>query len=377
MMAIERRYAEFADYSRISRFLDRFWAKDYIYVRKPELFDWTFSRADLWDHEGYSFALMEDKGELVGVLGAIPFVFNRLGQTSRAVWFANYMLCPEYRRGPLAMRLLSSFHRPPYDVNIAFGINTRVVPIYQRMGWKLLKPIPRYLAVLPDAVRRTSRLIRMAHPNCEADRAENVARFFALKRLPRASASFSVELPCTWDSNNWRILASATIGAARDLNYLRWRYLNHPCFKYRILAVPEGQRTGIAVWRLETIRRITAEAQEDVDRIGRLVEFLPASRENAGDLLSVFWNELLEADALGADFYGYHSEIATWIVDPGFRCVDSHSDGQMIPSRFQPLESKIGTILGAVFAEDSLLNSSTASHLMYCTKSDADQDRPN
>ena len=59
-------------------------------------------RADLWDQEGYSFALMEDKDEIVGILGAIPFVFNRLGQSFRAVWFANYMVRPEYRRGALS-----------------------------------------------------------------------------------------------------------------------------------------------------------------------------------------------------------------------------------------------------------------------------------
>ena len=68
-MAIDLRYAQADDYSRISTFLDRFWAKDHIYVRMPQLFEWTFGRRRVWDKEGYSFALAEDKGEIIGILG--------------------------------------------------------------------------------------------------------------------------------------------------------------------------------------------------------------------------------------------------------------------------------------------------------------------
>ena len=157
-MTIGLRYAQFGDFPRIRNFLDQHWQKDYVYVRQPELFDWTFGRADLWDQEGYSFALMEDKDDIVGILGAIPFVFNRLGQSFRAVWFANYMVRPEYRRGPLAMRLLSAFHRPPYSLEIVFGLNPRVVPIYQRLGWRLLKPYSAPLCRLAGCNRKNERI---------------------------------------------------------------------------------------------------------------------------------------------------------------------------------------------------------------------------
>ncbi len=50
-MTIEIRYAKIGDYPRISGFLDQYWERDYIYVRNPKLFDWTFGRNELWHQE--------------------------------------------------------------------------------------------------------------------------------------------------------------------------------------------------------------------------------------------------------------------------------------------------------------------------------------
>ncbi len=377
-MTIGLRYAQFGDFPRICNFLDQHWQKDYVYVRQPDLFDWTFRRADVWDQEGYSFALMEDKEQVVGILGAIPFIFNRLGESSRAVWFANYMVRPDYRRGPLAMRLLSAFHRPPYSLEIVFGLNPRVVPIYQRLGWRLLKPIPRHFVVLPDATERMKELIRMTHPNCESQRAESLVSRFTLKQMSDPSVSFARDLPGSWDTCDWPEMASRSIGAARDASYLKWRYLKHPIFQYCFLAVTEGHRSGLAIWRLETIRRKTPNGSEEADKIGRLVEFLPASRDNAAQLLSVFWHQLRAAGALGADSFGYHGENKTWLEESGFKAIDTDPDGQLIPARFQPLEPRTGMILSALRAQPELsLDTEESDSIWYWTKSDADQDRPN
>jgi hypothetical protein len=377
-MAIDIRYAAFNDYSRISEFLDRHWAKNYIYVRGPKLFEWTFNRRDLWDREGFSFALMEDDGAIVGILGAIPFVFNYLGKSSLAVWFANYMLHPDYRKGPLALRLLRAFDRPPFRVQVVFGMNPRVAPIYQRMGWKLVNAIPRHFVVFPEAVERARALIRLAHPQWTLDRAQALVKCFEIRDIPPIQECYESAVPPTWDKVDWPKIASRTAGAARDWSYLTWRYFNHPCFGYHWVAIPDADHTGIAVWRVETIRCTTASGSEEIDKIGRLVEFLPASLENARDLLAVCWNQLMQAGALGADFYGYHVEHQAWLNELGFQHVEKHADGLMIPSRFQPLEPRSATILSAVFAHDEVPFCPGESHAVwYWTKSDADQDRPN
>jgi hypothetical protein len=159
---------------------------------------------------------------------------------------------------------------------------------------------------------------------------------------------------------------------------LGWRYQSHPEFLYRILTVREGKRTGLAVWRLETIHHATPHGREPVDHIGRLVEFLPASQANARALLACFWQAVHEADAIGADYYGYHGGIRAWLHTAGFHALSSCADGLAMPARFQPLDSQGGSIVSAVFVPQDMPACTAAPECSwYWTKSDADQDRPN
>src|SRR6202011_838696 len=130
-MPVQYRFATIDEYPRISQFLDKHWAADHIYVRSRRLFDWTFRRNDLWTDDTYSFAVAEDQGELVGILGGIPFVFNHFGEQSSGVWIVNYVIREDHRRGPAALQLLSVFRKPPFRATIAFGINPATATIYR------------------------------------------------------------------------------------------------------------------------------------------------------------------------------------------------------------------------------------------------------
>ena len=220
--------------------------------------------------------------------------------------------------------------------------------------------------------------IKLAYPDWTDERAANLVSAFELKELPVAPLQVGHELPTDWDEKDWPIHAAQTIGAARDTDFLTWRYKNHPDFDYKFLIVPEGKRTGLAVWRLETIRTETPHGRRDVDRIGRLVEFLPASRANAQALFGAFVGELDKNGAMAADFYGYHGETRRTLQDLGFKESTAHAEGSALPSRFQPLDGKGGGILSAVFLRDA--KSPTRDDCQcpwYWTKSDSDQDRPN
>jgi len=150
-----------------------------------------------------------------------------------------------------------------------------------------------------------------------------------------------------------------------------------PRFAYRMVTVPEGERTGLLVWRLETIRRSVPEGREDVDRIARIVELLPASEENARRLLAAALGEMEAAGALGADFYGYHAGANRALEEAGFLDCGSIEDGERLPSRFQPLDGKGGGILSAMFLKEPAPGFAPPDSAWYWTKSDSDQDRPN
>jgi len=175
-------------------------------------------------------------------------------------------------------------------------------------------------------------------------------------------------------------------GPARDGAYLHWRYVQHPTFQYSFIQIPnsaaqssQAGRIGLLVWRLETIRHKVGDQLHDVAKIGRIVEFLPTSRENAAHLLSHLWHVLDAAGAFGCDCYLYHGQFGQWLTDAGLHRLDDRPDGNAVPSRFQPLDAAGGQIRSAVslrtpplpvypFAPDCT---------WYWTKSDSDQDRPN
>jgi hypothetical protein len=371
------RFARLDEYPKISEFLRRFWAEDHIYCRNVRLFDWTFRRTDQWDGDSYCVSLAEEDGKLAGILGGIPFRFNRFGKSSRGVWIVNYVIRPEYRRGPWALQLLGQFRKPEFETVVAFGINPATTAIYRVLHGRVLDEIPRQFLVLPGAIERTAHFLQLSRPDWTAQRSREVADSFVLQRR-RKPPGAGREIPSSWDEEEWPAVAQEIVGAARDGAYLTWRYRQHPVFEYRFLTVPEGKRSGLAVWRLETIQRRTSEGRADVDRIGRLLEFLPASASNANALFDAFVHDLENANAIGADFYCYHSRTRQWLQQLGFQETTQHPDGHAIPSRYQPLDGKGGEILSAMFAETDLPACTASSDCSwYWTKSDSDQDRPN
>jgi hypothetical protein len=377
-MGLEFRFARLDEYPRISLFLHQHWAQNHVYCRMSDLFDWTFHRADRWDPQGYSFAIAEDDGELAGILGGIPFRFNQLGRSTDGMWIVNYVIRPDHRKGTAALQLLSQFRRPEYDPVIAFGINPATSAIYRVLRGQVLDEIPRHFLVLPEGCGRMADLMRNAWSDWTGERAREMADAFALRRPLPENVEAGDLIPRTWDECEWPAIAQRTIGAARDAAYLTWRYRRHPVFEYRFLTVRDGSMTGLAVWRIETIRKQTPAGRVDLDRIGRLVEFLPASAANAEALFSAFVHALRQENAFGADFYGYHGQTRCWLKQLGFRDTLQHPDGRAIPSRFQPLDGKGGGILSAMFLRSDLPACGDAGDCpWYWTKSDSDQDRPN
>jgi hypothetical protein len=377
-MGLDFRFAQLDEYPRISSFLHKYWAQDHVYCRMPDLFDWTFRRADRWDPQLYCFAVAEDAGELAGILGGIPFRFNQFGQSSNGMWIVNYVIRPDHRKGSAALRLLSQFRRPEFNPVIAFGINPATSAIYRVLRGQVLDEIPRHFLVLPEAGERMAGLLQSTSTDWTEDRSREMADAFALRRPLSKSIETGDVIPRSWDACEWPAIAQRTIGAARDSAYLTWRYRRHPVFEYRFLTVRDGEMSGLAVWRLETIRKQTPEGRVDLDRIGRLLEFLPASAANAEALFSAFVRALRQEDALGADFYGYHGQTRCLLRQLGFREAAFHPDGRSIPSRFQPLDGKGGGILSAMFLQSDLPACGDAGDCpWYWTKSDSDQDRPN
>jgi hypothetical protein len=377
-MSVEFRFAREGEYPACSAFLHEHWANNHIYCRSEPLFDWTFQRPGFSKEGEYTMAVGEHGGELVGLLGGIPFTFNLRGESLAAIWLANYVIREDHRRGPTALKLLSMLRGDPYGATVAFGINPATAKIYQVLRGKVLPLIPRHFGLLPGNEERMTKLLGIAYPDRPEEGARELAAKVVIHPPQEPSAAVSQELPESWDETDWSKIAAETVGAARDRDFLSWRYAQHPLFDYNFIVAPEGGRNGLIVWRLETIKKATEDGgREDVEKIGRLVEFLPASEANGRELLAHFWKQVAAADAIGADYYGYHGPTRETLNALGFGMI-SEADSNAIPSRFQPLDGKGGGIMSAFFLKkDAPAVTIAADCPWYWTKADSDQDRPN
>ena len=141
------------------------------------------------------------------------------------------------------------------------------------------------------------------------------------------------------------------VGACRDADFLRWRYREHPRFRYEVV---DEQ----AAYRIETVAGSTAN-------VARIVDFL-GDEALAGRIA----DEAERAGAVFADFSctsaqaGRPLEAAGFVPDPG------------LPGRFQPLDFSDRALVSCFWAAPRLGIDFAAGDL-YVTRADSDLDRPN
>jgi hypothetical protein len=175
-----------------------------------------------------------------------------------------------------------------------------------------------------------------------------------------------------WDEAWATSFAPQTRGTWRDSAYLRWRYREHPRFKYDV-QFAERTETGGMVGLLVS-RRVDLAGR--ADKILRIVEFL--SQEESGDALA---QEVIRLGWTGivsfADFYCTSGRFAIPLERAGFE----REEGEMqLPALFSPLEYEATPMTGAFRVTADVAPNSVACFEapdVYFTRSDGDQDRPN
>lgn len=374
-MRIDVRYAGWDERALAMGLVDRLWRAGHRLSYDADLFDWMFkARRHLWDHDGYSFALASNGDEPVGIHAAIPFRLNVFGEEKLGLWRMIWIAVQDARAGNAGLLLHRAFDRPPY-VNVSFGINDVVTRIYTAMNFSVLPDIPRHFAVLPGGEGAVRALLHIAYKDWDEARVNGIVAHF-LTGVP-SSPDAVVGLPVDWDAHGWSAIAPTVVGATRDHEYLKWRYVDHPRFAYRVVSVREREVVALAVWRAETI--MAPGQAEPLCRMGRVVEFLVPDLALGPRLCSALLRDMVTEGMAAADYYGYHHGTGVLLDELGFRVTSSAADGGGIPSRFQPLDGGGGRLISALRAPGLPVPSfpPTADCRWLWTKGDSDQDRPN
>ncbi|TMC55059.1 MAG: hypothetical protein E6J20_01045 [Chloroflexi bacterium] len=368
------------DVPALMRFIDAHWQAGHILSRDEVLLRWQFDpgRMPGGFPEGPTVMLAWHHHTLVGMLGLTGFDLNAEGVPVRAAWMSHWLAVPEYRHLNVAARLLLAVRQLGLDALGAVGANDLSTQALLTLGYELIPDLPRWVGVFHAG--QTASLLA-ASGTATRDVVERICLRHGVVDGARPHASvdgvdvvrWTPELGGAWD-RHWRErLAGSLVGASRDSGYLRWRYADHPRFRYELRMArrpTDGSALGIAVFRVEQVRARP-------ERVLRVVEFLASPEAEAALALAVV-QAGRDARVAFADFYCSSARSAQALERLGFRSASPPSD-VAFPCRLQPLE-------GGHFTMPALLQLPSqwqgrfadliASSRLYVTKSDGDQDRP-
>jgi hypothetical protein len=167
-----------------------------------------------------------------------------------------------------------------------------------------------------------------------------------------------------WD----RVWGETGAGTRRSVDFLKWRYLDHPRFQYRVLRFRSAasRLEGLAVFRIETVRDLPVT----ICRIVELVTDLPL----AGPVIRAVIREARASGAALLDFACSSRKLEPALMTEGFLPADIEP-GRQIPLLFQPLDHRRAGI--RFMAHLRKVPQVAGAAEWYATRGDGDQDRPN
>lgn len=294
------RKATLHDIDNIMAFIDEHWKKDYILGMDREFFSWQFVR-----NEEVHFLLAEENDTLVGIQGYIPYNFSDnpdiAGSILKVLKTKNPCL------GLEIVDRLCEFTNQRYVSSP--GMSTRSVKLERLKGNEIPKMNHNYF--LNPRIKE----FKIARIEEKVD--------LSYKKLKR----YTYELISIWDDFvcdfNQKMLDGYV--PRKDLEYLKWRYFEHPVFKYDVIALCENEKR-IAYF-------IVREIEINNRKMAKIVDYLGDNNvlENVGECLSQF---IQEKEYEYLDFYNYGID-QNMLRKAGFQIVEKE-DRNIIPNYFEP-----------------------------------------
>ena len=295
--------------------MDEHWRRGHVLARDAELLRWQHRRRA--DPDSLAVLVAEEDRRLLAMLGWIEFDACAGEARVPGGWMTNWLVLPEARGRGLGLALVECARGTTYDFVGALGANSATRHVLGGAGFVEVG-MHRWVRVFDE----------------EALRELLGGREYAATPAPVPASG-----------------STGFVGACRDADFLRWRYREHPRFRYEVV---DEQ----AAYRIETVAGSTA-------KVARIVDFL-------GDdaLAGRIAEEAERAGAVFADFsctsarFGRPLEVAGFVPDPG------------LPGRFQPLDFSDRPLVSCVWASPHL-GIDFAGGDPYVTRADSDLDRPN
>lgn len=340
------------DAETVGAFIDAHWQKR-VALASARFFRWQFSQSPGNVGRNRCLLVLDEKDAIQGFMGVTPRPFVLDGRRRPGAELTTWILSEAVRGLGLGKAIVQRLQQS-YDAIIGMGISESALPIYATHGFKYMRHLPRYVRVF-DAERVApiskleplgERLIRVAPAPIDVRFQAGPIDFPAAAELAEPiHRSFN----CT----------------VRDADYLRWRYAEHPIYRYEAFGVTHDAGRAAVVLRQDDVGEL--RVLHVVDFLGRATDvpavlaFLEAIGRERRAALADFY---CSADPIGHQFWTHG-----W-----FSCVDDFHI--QVPNWLHPIQMRIppttSLILWARDDVGALLDRSR----VYITKGDCDMDRP-
>jgi GNAT superfamily N-acetyltransferase len=320
----------------------------------PAFLRWQFLDNPANATGGYTLWLVTHRDEIVAQLGCVPFAGQTpAGEPFTGAYPINLIVRPDYRAAGLGAVLLKRLlQEVPCVLNP--GSSEAGATLCMGLGMRDMGLLRRYIAILDAGAARglaaDGRLPSGVGDVARSEARTGSAAIVAATRLPDAAPDcFAFPIPA--------------YGAGRSRAFFRWRYENHPAFKYEFLLSEDLQSVLVFHEEREKSTGIL---------VIRIVDLL-ADRTARDPLLQAAVRTARARGAVLADFFCSTACYDEALKRAGFFDEAQHGDGR-IAALFQPLDfRKVGIRTLVSYRPEPL----SLEAQWYVSKADSDQDRPN
>ena len=215
----------------ISDFYKSYWKRRGILLSYKSFYKWQLG----FNRDNSIIVL--DKDKLIGVINLNAIEFMHYGNSYKGCQIIAQLVHPEYRGKGVGSMLLKNLKKD-YDVVISMGITDAAKSLYLKLGFIYSKYIPRLIKLNPESnlpdwleVSKIGKDLIQIRKN-EQKNEINLKELTTKDELSNLKEIYSI--------HNYQY-PSFLLSA----EYLSWRYLNHPIFKYKIYLLSSSENQSI------------------------------------------------------------------------------------------------------------------------------------
>lgn len=327
-----------------------------IALSNPTFYSWQFVSAASGDGRDECVVTIVDD-VLCGVMGVNSRSFflsgNRLNGAELTTWIVSREM-----RGKGSGPVMLNFLVEKYDILIGMGISRDALSLYLRFGFKYLKFIPRYLRIFDlDAILQYSVIDALGLKLARMRSAKRPNKLFKASKLDDQ----------TLDDIFYSFARRYNL-FDRSSHAFRWRYSNHPFYKYEshLISDPTATANAVVVTRHQDL--------PNGQKILRVMDIF-GDDEALNHAIGFVDAYCVENHYALADFFCTTTRITGRLVANGwFSVLDE--DFFQFPHLFEPIDMRSPPTTSLIYWAKHGLETLADYSNLYITKQDADLDRP-